>query len=216
MKKYKEEHANEEIWLITYADLITLLLCFFIILFSAASMNKGQWEKIKAAYTAAVTNKDYITTIDQVKSQMDSILNKEVAEKNVYINLDDDGISLGFINSSLYNSGESELNEDGKKKIDRVANVLNTFGQSTFIIDVEGHTDDNPISNKKFESNWDLSVLRATNVVRYFIEKKIPASRLKATGYSDTKPLLPNRDKLGNPIVANQAKNRRVVIKIHY
>jgi chemotaxis protein MotB len=216
MKKFKDEHSNEEIWLITYADLITLLLCFFIILYSSASMNKGQWEKIKAAYNAAVSNKDYTTTIDQVKHQMDSILTKEISQQNVFINLNDEGISLGFINSSLYNSGESVLNEDGKAKIDRIANVLKTFEKSSFLIDVEGHTDDNPISNEKFESNWDLSVLRATNVVRYFMEKDIPASRLKATGYSDTKPLVPNRDSVGNPIEINQAKNRRVVIKIHY
>ncbi len=216
MKRHAEGDQNEEIWLITYADLITLLLCFFIILYASASMNKGQWEKIRAAYKAAVTSKDYTTTVDQIKSQMDSILYKEVNAKNVFIDLDDNGITIGFVNSSLYNSGESDLNEDGRKKIDRIANVINSFGNSTFIIDVEGHTDDNPISTERFESNWDLSVLRATNVVRYFIEKKISPARLKATGYAETKPLLPNRDDKGNPIPFNQARNRRVVIHIHY
>ena len=214
-KKFKTDNNDEEIWLITYADLITLLLCLFIILFSAASINKGQLEKIKVSYNASVSNKTFTTTIDQVKHQMDSILMKDIAIKDVYINIDKDGISLGFMNSSLYNIGDSELSEDGKRKIERIAALLNSFKHSNFLIDVEGHTDDNPISNEKFESNWDLSVLRATNVVRYFIEKKIPAARLKASGYSDTRPLLPNRDYLGNPLFKNQAKNRRVVIKIY-
>jgi chemotaxis protein MotB len=123
---------------------------------------------------------------------------------------------LGFTNSSLYNSGESELNEEGKEKINRIVTVINSFSNSSFIIDVEGHTDDNPISNEKFESNWELSVLRATNVVKYFCEQHIAPARLKASGYADTKPLKPNRDGAGNPIPLNQAMNRRVVIRIHY
>ncbi|MES2780263.1 MAG: flagellar motor protein MotB [Bacteroidota bacterium] len=216
MKKRLPEHQNEEIWLITYADLITLLLCFFIILYTSASMNKGQWERIKASYKSSIARSNFTTTIEQVKSKIDSSLIDELRAKNVYTNLDENGITLGFVNSSLYNSGESELNADGKLKIDRIVRVIHTFNQSAFFIDVEGYTDDNPISNERFTSNWELSVLRATNVVRYFIQKNIAPSRLKASGYADTNPLVPNRDALGKPIPSNQAKNRRVLIRIHY
>jgi chemotaxis protein MotB len=216
MKKYNPDHQNEEIWLITYADLITLLLCFFIVLYTSASMNKGQWERIKASYQSSIARNKYTTTIEQVKSKIDSSLVNELRAKNVYSTIDENGITLGFTNSSLYNSGESELNENGRQKIDQVVKAVQSFGESTFFIDVEGYTDDNPISNERFQSNWELSVLRATNVVKYFIEKNIAPSRLKASGYADTKPLVPNRDAYGNAIALNQARNRRVLIHIHY
>lgn len=216
MKKFQAEPHNEEIWLITYADLITLMLCFFIILYASASMNKGQWERIRAAYKSVNSSESYSTTVDQIKVKVDSILSSDLHSKDVYTELDENGITMGFVNSSLYNSGEAELNEEGKEKIRRIVNVINSFSNSKFMIDVEGHTDDNPISNDRFQSNWDLSVLRATNVVRYFVEQQISPSRLKASGYADTKPLKPNRDSTQTPIAANQAMNRRVVIRIHY
>jgi chemotaxis protein MotB len=84
-----------------------------------------------------------------------------------------------------------------------------------FAVDIEGHTDNIPIKTLQFPSNWELSVSRATNIVKYMIEKGIPSERLKAAGYADTKPKAPNIDDAGNPVPGNQAKNRRIVLKIH-
>ena len=81
-------------------------------------------------------------------------------------------------------------------------------------ITIEGHTDDAPISTAQFPSNWELSTARASAVVHYFLEQGIAAQKLRAAGYADTFPVAPNRDSAGKPIPENQARNRRVVIKL--
>ena len=83
-----------------------------------------------------------------------------------------------------------------------------------YAITVEGHTDDTPIHTAQFPSNWELSTARAAAVVHFLLDQGIPARKLRAAGYADTFPKLPNRDADGNPIPENQAQNRRVVIKL--
>jgi chemotaxis protein MotB len=97
-----------------------------------------------------------------------------------------------------------------------VLQALEEIGFYQFKIDIEGHTDDVPISTARFPSNWELSVSRASNVVKYFIAHDISPDRLKASGYADTQPIVPNRDSLGTPIPENRARNRRIVIRIYY
>jgi chemotaxis protein MotB len=83
-----------------------------------------------------------------------------------------------------------------------------------YMITVEGHTDDMPIGTGQFPSNWELSTARASAVVRYLINNGIPAAKLRAVGYAQVMPKVPNRDVTGRPIPENQAQNRRVVIKL--
>jgi chemotaxis protein MotB len=82
-------------------------------------------------------------------------------------------------------------------------------------IEIEGHTDDDPISTAHYPSNWELSAGRAAGVVRYFISQGIDMERMKAIGYAETQPKLPNRDAEGNPIKENQSENRRVIMRIY-
>ena len=86
-----------------------------------------------------------------------------------------------------------------------------------FRIDVEGHTDNVPISRSlsNYPSNWDLSIARSLGVVKSFIKNGIEEDRLKASGYADTKPLVPHVDKKGKDIIANRARNRRIEIRIY-
>jgi chemotaxis protein MotB len=84
-----------------------------------------------------------------------------------------------------------------------------------YYVDVEGHTDDVPIHTPQFPSNWELSTLRATGVVRYLIKIGLEPDRLKAAGYADVNPKVPNLDLFGAPIPENRAKNRRIVIRLH-
>ncbi len=84
-----------------------------------------------------------------------------------------------------------------------------------YAVDVEGHTDDAPISTPKFPSNWELSTARATIVVRFLINAGIEPEFLKASGYADVKPKLPNRDLFGEAIPENRKKNRRITLRLH-
>jgi chemotaxis protein MotB len=99
--------------------------------------------------------------------------------------------------------------------LESVAQTQRTPVYSKFKIAVEGHTDDNPITNAHFASNWELSAARATNVVRLFGGAEIPVHRMRAVAFAETQPKVPNRDGTGNPLPENQAKNRRIIIRVH-
>lgn len=220
-KVMKPLHGEEpgELWLITYADLITLLLCFFILLFASANVDQNVWDRVKASYRSKVKSKVVATPLSEIKHQLDSMLMKEVKDKNLEIENLDNGINMRFLSNSFYNSGDAKLLPEGKEIVDKIFEIINSVSKAKkadFHIDVEGHTDDNPINNISFPSNWELSVARASNVVRYLIERGMEPGRLKASGYADTQPVVPNRNAKGEPIPNNQSINRRVVLRIHY
>lgn len=219
LKKNIHEEVHAELWLITYADLITLLLCFFILLFASANVDQNVWDRVKASYSSKVKNKTVSTPLSEIKHQLDSMLMKEVKDKNLEIENKDNAINMRFLSNSFYNSGDAKLLPEGKDIVDKIFEIINAVSKekkANFSLDVEGHTDDNPIATKEFPSNWELSVARASNVVRYLIDRGMEPQRLKASGYADTQPVVSNRNGKGEPIPGNQSINRRVVLRIHY
>ena len=117
--------------------------------------------------------------------------------------------------AAFFASGSATLSEAGKAVLRDVAVNIKSDKFRDYHITVEGHTDDSPISTAQFPSNWELSTARASAVVHFFLRARcIPAQRLRTAGYADTFPKAPNRDAHGNAIPANQALNRRVVIKL--
>ena len=122
--------------------------------------------------------------------------------------------SLQMSSSAFFDAGSAMLTEEGKNILGNEAEILRSAKYSGYEITVEGHTDDTPVSSSVFPSNWELSTARAGAVVHFFIEHGIEPFKLRAAGYADTFPRVPNHDAHGNPIPENQAKNRRVVIKL--
>jgi flagellar motor protein MotB len=116
--------------------------------------------------------------------------------------------------AAFFASGTATLSDTGQTILGSLLGRLQSPAFAAYRITVEGHTDDAPISSAQFPSNWELSAARAAAVVRFFVEHGVPADRLRAAGYADTRPLVPNRDGAGNPIPENQAKNRRVAIEL--
>lgn len=126
-----------------------------------------------------------------------------------------DKITIMEMNSSTsFERGSATLNEAGKAVLKDVFAKIQTESFKDYQITVEGHTDDTPIKTVQFPSNWELSTARASAVVHFFIEQGIAPQRLRAAGYADTFPKLPNKDADGHPLPDNQAQNRRVVIKL--
>ncbi len=156
------------------------------------------------------------TPLAEVKKDLDERLASEREANLVDITLGREGIKLFFNSSSFYNSGEAELLPTGQNIIDIVTEAMSDLGYYQFRIDVEGHTDNVPISTARYPSNWELSVARASEIVKYFIEEGIEGDRLKASGYADTQPVVPHVDEDGNDIIENRALNRRIVIRIYY
>ena len=116
--------------------------------------------------------------------------------------------------TAFFARGSAALSDAGRSVLRKLLQTLMAPRFTGYRITVEGHTDDEPISGPEFPSNWELSSARAASVVRFFVEQGIPAGRLRAVGYADTRPLAPNRDTVGSPIPENQARNRRVVVEL--
>ena len=116
--------------------------------------------------------------------------------------------------AAFFGPGSATLSASGADLLRNVAATVRSPRLADYKITVEGHTDDTPIRSVQFPSNWELSTARAAAVVRFLLDAGVPASRLRAAGYADTFPLVPNCDAAGTPIPANQARNRRVVIRL--
>lgn len=213
----QEEHSEDQEWLLTYSDMITLLLAFFAMLIAVSYVDLNLWEQMKQGLRSEISKEENVRTpLAEVKQDLDSLLAVEKQQGLVDITLDRDGIKLFFNSSSFYGSGEADLLPTGEQIIDKVTQAMNALDFYKFNVDVEGHTDNVPISTPVFPSNWELSVARASGVVKYFIEEGIEGERLKASGYADTKPVVPHQDEQGRDIVENRALNRRIVVRIYY
>jgi chemotaxis protein MotB len=122
--------------------------------------------------------------------------------------------TLQIGSAAFFSSGSAVLSTAGKAILGEVAGTLQSREFAAYHITIEGHTDDTPISTPQFQSNWELSAARAASVVRFLLELGVPAGKLTASGYADTVPIAANRTADGAVIPDNQARNRRVVIRL--
>ncbi|HAA91563.1 MAG: hypothetical protein CMM48_02190 [Rhodospirillaceae bacterium] len=205
-------------WLITYADAITLLLAFFVILISFSKIDVQTFEKVTAEIKKEIRKEEKVERpIFSLFNNLQSILDgsPSIIQENSEVTFDDEGVVLEFNGKAFFKSGSADLLPEAQKIMATIAEEMGNPTYAKYFLDVEGHTDDIPIRTRRFPSNWELSASRAASVVRYFISLELNPARLKAAGYADTRPKLPNRDLTGNALPENQAANRRVVIRLH-
>jgi chemotaxis protein MotB len=230
MKKrgHSEEHENLERWLLTYADLITLLLAFFIMLYSLSKNDAQRYHEIasylKAIFSGgtgileggalqgggAIEIPDLVARKEEIAKRLYEQISEAISgtevERTFSVTPDERGITIRVLDRTFFDEGKADLKERAKKILDSVAPTL--LGLKNHIR-IEGHTDNVPINTSEFRSNWELSVRRATEVIRYLIERhKLPPERLSASGYSEFRPIAPNDTPEG------RALNRRIEIII--
>ena len=214
------EEAEEDLeYLLTYSDMITLLLAFFVIIIASSTPDQALWEQMAEGLRSEVTGTEIQKTpLAEIKADLDSILTTEREQDLVNIDLTNKEIVMTFNSSSLYISGGAELLPSGEGIIRKVGDALNGLSFYNFKVDIEGHTDNVPINTLRFPSNWELSVARASEVVKFLVNQGYEPSNLKASGYADTQPLpnAPHIDEFGQDIIENRAKNRRIVLRIFY
>jgi chemotaxis protein MotB len=231
-KKKHEEHENHERWLVSYADFITLLFAFFVVMYSISSVNEGKFrtvsESIKAALhpivstpstalpftvgqnraltvnpTVAGAKEPVIRRLRQIMRSLKNETHVEIIELKALTNGD---IVLMLPETVLFHSGESTLRPEARPFIQAIGEVLIELDRH---VRVEGHTDNVPISTVQFPSNWELSATRAVTVVRTLTERYgVQSNHLTAVGHADSRPLADNLTP------ENRAKNRRVEIVV--
>jgi chemotaxis protein MotB len=198
-------HADD--WLMTYADMITLLLCFFAVFMCVSTQKKNAPLQQPSQVMQGFGAPDYIEENVPLKNKPHIVVpTSEMIGHRI--------TSLQMSSNTFFEAGSAVLTAEGRGILAHEAEILKGAKYRDYIVTIEGHTDDSPVSSPVFPSNWELSTARAGAVVHFFIDHGIAPHKLRAAGYADTFPRLPNRDAHGNPLPENQAKNRRVVIKL--
>ncbi len=211
-------------WLLTYADMITLLLALFIILFSISTINKVKLQRLVRDLGGGFNSQDAInnppngmttaTTKDDLQAmqaQLQTYIAKNKLQNQVETRISRDGKKRELVitllsDKQLFDSGKADLKSGTKKILDEVYRQLKSRQNE---VRVEGNTDNVPIANDQFPSNWELSSARATGVARYLVEGDgLSARRISALGYGEYRPKFPNDTD------AHRQANRRVDVVI--
>jgi chemotaxis protein MotB len=212
-----EEHeeqpeSDSEIWLVSYADMMTLLFGFFVLMYVFASQQTAATtsmkQKLAEQFGGRITN-HIREQSDQLRKEIQSI--PELAD--VDVREDAEGVTITFRTAVLFASGSSSLSPQAEATLQVMLRQIREHLDAPPIV-VEGHTDDRALISKQFLDNWELSAARAAAVVRIFEKAGIESSHLSAVGLGASRPLAPNRDVEHNAIEKNMELNRRVVLHI--
>jgi chemotaxis protein MotB len=244
-KPIEDDEENPERWLVSYADFITLLFAFFVVMYAISSVNQSKYSDLTSSMGTAFSGvnpagsiKNHTGTNNKIKGQQGSLvkplplshlyqekIRREreamtsmgvnlsnalaplISEGKVRVSQNNRGIRIDINDSLLFNAGSAELANAASGIINEIAIRLK---DNQRLIQVEGHTDNVDIHTEVFFSNWELSAVRASSVVRMLSSAGIDDSRLSALGFGSAQPISENDTPLG------RAKNRRVSIMILY
>jgi chemotaxis protein MotB len=150
-----------------------------------------------------------------IMTALKDVIEEQGLAEQVHITSAKNAATITFPEGVFFSSGAAEFSIQARPFLKKVAVALGTI-KTPFVVEVEGHTDNRPIimNKRSYPTNWELSSARATQVVRYFLDHGVKPTQLVAKGYADTKPVAPNLDARGVPILENQKVNRRVVLRI--
>ena len=222
-KKHKCE-AGAPAWMTTFADLMSLLMCFFVLLLSFSEMDRKKYKVVAGSMEKAfgiqkkipvmdsphgqdIMAKDFKTVPFDVQTQIMDMISAEISSGMIDVEPAPEEITLRIKDSIAFAFGKADIKKQFYPILDKLGGI---FKDLEVVVLVSGHTDNVPIrKGLKFNSNWDLSAARAVNIVEYWTDKfKMPAEKMSAAGFADGMPLA------SNDTVEDRAKNRRVEFKI--
>ena len=228
----RQRHTNHERWLVSYADFITLLFAFFVVMYSAAQLDKRRAGQLATAIQTAFrqygslppqpadvgglaahgvpTNLPVGNTepddFNLLRKRVEDALAEEIASGEVGVRVTAEGLVISLREVGFFDSGSAEIRSSSRPAFDRLAAVLQSASSD---LRIEGHTDNVPINNSRFSSNWDLSTARATAAIRLLMTKyNFAPQRLAASGYAEYRPIASNATAEG------RSTNRRVDIVV--
>jgi chemotaxis protein MotB len=237
-------HVGRERWLVSYADFITLLFAFFVVLYASAEIDRKKVVRLSSAIEGGFqqlgafaksqtssphegrnpaegiqpaglinnsprrteTGPSGIVDADALQRELEAVLGAEIRDNEIEMRVTPDGLVLSLREVGFFDSGRAEIVPSALPKLGKIAAILNSHG---FDIRVEGHTDDIPIHNSEFHSNWELSTSRATQVVTLLVEHySLSPLRVSAAGYGPYRPVATNGTAQGRKM------NRRIDLVI--
>lgn len=202
---------NEEIsigkptpaWMLSFSDMVTQILIFFVLLFSLSDINIMKF----SSYFTKMKKPPVLLDEEQLRRVMVDLAGyarQKGLEDAIRMEIVERGLTINMTEKLMFNSGSAEILPEALPVLNEIVAQLKTIPND---ISIEGHTDNIPISNERFGSNWELSTARSTNIVKYFVEQQgIAPSRVSASGYGEFRPVADNSTPDG------RAANRRVVL----
>ncbi|MFV8828871.1 flagellar motor protein MotB [Alkalihalobacterium sp. APHAB7] len=235
-KKHHEEHIDES-WLIPYADMLTLLLALFIVLFAMSTIDAEKYQQMMEVFnenfqgggsilehptpslepnltTPEKSEEEEVDVktreqldLKKLQEQIDRYIQENALSDELETQLSSEGLLLTILDNALFYSGSASVREDAEVLADKISDLLVTDPPRKIV--VAGHTDNVPIRTQQFRSNWDLSAQRALNFMKILLENpQLDPRNLSATGYGEYHPVASNETDEG------KAKNRRVEVLI--
>ena len=204
-------------WIVSYSDIMTIILTFFILLLSISTIAQTKYELIVQAFTGEKAG-----NLTEVEREIDQVIEEQGLEAEVETLLDMDGLKISFSNALLFASGEADLKESARAVLDPISDhLVNRLGDQYGMI-IEGYTDDVPISNGRFASNWELSTSRAITVRGVIADAGLDERRISVQGFASTRSatevdLTSQSERAAlspQQLSIARAANRRVVIRI--
>ncbi|MGP0174887.1 flagellar motor protein MotD [Pseudomonas sp. NCHU5208] len=229
-RRHQEEHENHERWLVSYADFITLLFAFFVVMYSISSINEGKYKILSDSLTGVFNQPDRSVkpipvgeerprgsqapdddsemtdnTLRSIASSVRDAFGDLLQSDQLTIRGNEMWIEIELSSSLLFPSGDALPNDKAFDIIEKVAKILAPYENP---VKVEGFTDNLPIQTSQFPTNWELSAARAASIVRMLAMDGVKPARLSAVGYGEYQPVADNSTPEG------RARNRRVVLVI--
>jgi chemotaxis protein MotB len=205
-RKHAEDEDITSFWLITYSDMVTLLLSFFLLMYSFSVMTEERRNELVEELRTVSANTNVIRErpredLEQAAREIASQFQQDQA----FVENTETEVTVGLSSEVTFASGDAALSDAGRAALVRVAAILARLPNT---VAVEGHTDSVPVRGGRFSSNWHLSAARAQSVVRLLVENGVDARRLQVIGYGDVRPREANETPEG------RGRNRRIEIKI--
>lgn len=233
---YDSDPNEDTSWLVTYGDMVTLLMAFFVLMYSASKVSEEKYEQVAQSIAQGfnspgpdaiveIASRESIESespeevtvlspLTNAKEMLDKLIKERDLTGEMTTSFTPTGLKIELSSSSFFGSGSADVRESMVPSLIELSEVLQSLPDGDYQVEVEGHTDNVPINTARFPSNWELSSLRAINVAHIFEDTGIQKDRLSAIAYADTRPEAPNTDANGINIPENQAKNRRVVVHV--
>ncbi len=206
----RRSKGHDESWLLSYADLITNLLLFFVVLLTAANLNKSRMQQIVKSMSGAESP----ASLETIRKELDAQIASKQLQDLVRTSVSDEGLDLSINSGLVFDSGKAKLRPEFEQTVASMLQVLAPYS-TKYGFAVEGHTDSTPIvSGGSFASNWELSSARAIVVRQRLEDVGVPRARIRVEGYADTKPL-PEEQLKGLSPEERLARHRRVIVRIY-
>jgi chemotaxis protein MotB len=218
-RKPVETKVNHERWLVSYADFITLLFAFFVVMYSVSQVNEtayrelaetlgGAFDQRAVRERAAVSpgsSQEKLAKTRDLAQDIKAIFSELIDTRQVQVTATDDWLEVTVNANLLFSSGSAVPSAEAETIFAQLAATLAPFDNA---VEVSGHTDNVSINNPQFANNWELSAARATSVVALLNQNGVAPHRLSATGYGEFRPVADNSNEEG------RASNRRVVLMV--